>query len=176
MKTPSCFTARGALCATLFAAIAFVGSGCSSIVHGGNRNIVVNSNPSGATVTVYKADTREAVHSGTTPLTLTLDPKGGYFRGQAYTLKFELTRHKTTEIQLRPQLSGWYFGNIIFGGLIGMIVVDPLTGAMWNLSPEKIEQPLTSEQAAIINKQEGFVVVMIPQLTDSEKAGLVRIN
>jgi len=36
-------------------------------------------------------------------------------------------------------------GNIIFGGLVGMIVVDPLTGAMWDLEPADIEQPLTPD-------------------------------
>ena len=27
-------------------------------------------------------------------------------------------------------MNGWYIGNILFGGLIGFLIVDPLTGAM----------------------------------------------
>jgi hypothetical protein len=30
-------------------------------------------------------------------------------------------------------MDGWYIGNILFGGLIGILIVDPLTGAMWKL-------------------------------------------
>lgn len=175
MNKSSRFTSR-ALCVSLLTALAVFGTGCSSIVHGGNRNITVNSNPTGAKVTVFKNGVTEAVHSGVTPITLSLDPKGGYFKGQAYTLKFELTGFQATEVQIRPEMSGWFFGNIVFGGLIGMIVVDPLTGAMWNLTPDKIEQTLTTEQASLIKNQQGFVVVMVSQLTENEKAGLVKIN
>jgi hypothetical protein len=32
-------------------------------------------------------------------------------------------------------MDGWYLGNIVFGGLVGLLVVDPLTGAMWKLDP-----------------------------------------
>ncbi|MEA2098896.1 MAG: hypothetical protein U9P72_02065 [Campylobacterota bacterium] len=27
-------------------------------------------------------------------------------------------------------LNGWYFGNIIFGGLLGILIVDPISGAI----------------------------------------------
>jgi hypothetical protein len=169
------FTSR-ALCVTMLTTLAVFGTACSSIVHSGNRNITVNSDPTGAKVTVFKNGRTEAVHSGTTPITLSLDPKGGYFKGQAYTLKFELTGYKATEIQLRPEMSGWYFGNIVFGGLIGMIVVDPLTGSMWNLSPNKIEHKLTTEQVSLIKNRTGFVVILASQVTENERAGMVKIN
>ncbi len=175
MTTSIRFTSR-ALCVTALTALAVFSTGCSSIVHGGNRNITVNSAPSGAKVTVFKDGTTEAVHSGTTPVTLSLDPRGGYFKGQAYTLKFELTGYKATEVQLRPAMSGWYFGNIIFGGLIGMIVVDPLTGSMWNLTPDKIEHKLTAEQASLIKNQTGFLVILASQVTENERASMVKIN
>lgn len=175
MKKSLRFTSR-ALCVLALTALAVIGTGCSSIVHGGNRNITVTSDPVGAKVTVFKDGTTEAVHSGTTPVTLSLDPRGGYFKGQAYTLKFELTGYKATEVQLRPAMSGWYFGNIVFGGLIGMIVVDPLTGSMWNLTPDKIEHKLTTEQASLIKNQTGFVVILASQVTENERASMVKIN
>lgn len=175
MKKSIRFTSR-ALGVTTLTALAVLGGACSSIVHSGNRNIIVNSNPTGAKVTVFKNGTTEAVHSGTTPITLSLDPRGGYFKGQAYTLKFELTGYKPTDVEIRPEMSGWFFGNILFGGLIGMIVVDPLTGSMWNLTPDKIEHTLTTEQASLIKNRTGFVVILASQLTENEKASMVKIN
>jgi len=33
----------------------------------------------------------------------------------------------------------WYLaGNIVFGGIAGWLIVDPLTGAMWRLSPKEV--------------------------------------
>jgi hypothetical protein len=79
-------------------------------------------------------------------------------------------------VNLHSSVSGWYFGNVVFGGLIGMLIVDPLTGAMYNLTPEKIEQPLTASQAHIIRDGKGFLVVMASQATERERAEMVRVN
>ena len=46
------------------------------------------------------------------------------------------------ERQLEASINGWYFGNIIFGGLIGILIVDPATGAMWKISEENINVKL----------------------------------
>jgi len=151
-------------------------SGCASIFNGGNRKISVSSQPAGAKVSVTKVGLGELVQTGTTPLTVSLDPRRGYFKPQAYTIKFELAGYKTIEITLRPEISGWYFGNILLGGLIGMVVVDPLTGSMWNLAPDKIEQTLSTEQAALIKEQNGFVVVLVSQVSERERANMIRIN
>jgi len=46
-------------------------------------------------------------------------------------------------------LSGWYAGNIILWpvAVIGGLIVDPLTGAMWSLTPKEIDAILeTSKQ------------------------------
>ncbi len=165
-----------ALCVSVLTATALFSSGCASIVHGGQRNITINSTPSGAKVVIIKADTGLPVHNGVTPLTVSLDPKRGYFKGQAYTLKVELEGYNSAEVAIKPELSGWFFGNILFGGLIGMLAVDPATGAMWNLTPDKIEQPLSANQASVIKNGEGFVVVLASQLTENERANMVRVN
>ncbi len=39
-------------------------------------------------------------------------------------------------------LSGWYIGNLLFGGIVGLLIVDPATGAMWKL-PENTSTSLT---------------------------------
>jgi hypothetical protein len=37
---------------------------------------------------------------------------------------------QSRERKVDGTVNGWYFGNVVFGGLIGMIAVDPATGAM----------------------------------------------
>jgi hypothetical protein len=57
-----------------------------------------------------------------------------------------------------------------------MLIVDPLTGAMYNLSPEKIDQNLTATQAKVIKDRMGFLVVLSSQITEQERIQMVRVN
>ena len=159
----------------ILSCVAALSGGCASIVHGGNRSITVNTLPSGATATISKVEGTTVVVQ-TTPCTFSLDPKRGYFKGQSYRLKLELPGYQTAQVELRSEMSGWFFGNILFGGLIGMLAVDPVTGSMWNIAPGKIEQHLTSAQAQLIKEQRGFVVVLASQLTDGERSQMVPLN
>jgi len=150
-------------------------AGCATIVHGGPRTISVGSSPSGAKVSIYDRS-NVLVQTNTTPFVAKLDTKYGYFRGQTYRLVFELPEHANAEVKLNSSLSGWYFGNLVFGGVIGMLIVDPLTGAMYNLSPERIEQPLSPAQAQVIRERKGLLVVLASQATANERAQMVRLN
>jgi hypothetical protein len=154
---------------------ALISGGCASIVHSGNRNVTITSDPSGAKASISRTG-GEVVSVQTTPCTVSLDPKGGYFKGQSYTLTLELTGYRSATVELRPTLSGWYFGNIVLGGLIGMVVVDPLTGSMWNIEPEHIDQKLTASQAALIRNHTGFVVILKSELTSHEQEHMAKIN
>jgi hypothetical protein len=161
------------LAATVGACVAAVG--CATIVHSGPRAISVASTPSGAKVSIYDRS-NALVQTSTTPFVAQLSTRYGYFKGQKYRLVFELPGHAPAEVNLESELSGWYLGNLVFGGLIGMLIVDPLTGAMYNLSPEKIEQPLTTSQAEVIRDGKGLLVVMTSQITERERAEMVRVN
>ena len=109
-------------------------TGCASIVHNGARTVTINSNPTGVPFVVRNKAGVE-VAGGTTPATQTLDPKGGFFRAESYSVIYKPQWAPEQTRPLNSSLSGWYFGNIIFGGLLGMLIVDPATGAMWNLEP-----------------------------------------
>ena len=162
-------------CGFLFLTVWTGLSGCATIVHSGPRAISVASNPPGAKVSIFDRS-NDLVMTNSTPFVANLTTKYGYFKAQRYRLVFELPGHRNAEVQLTSSVSGWYFGNILFGGLIGMVVVDPLTGAMYNLSPEKIEQPLNASQARVIRDREGFMVVLASQTTEHERAAMTRIN
>ena len=109
--------------------------GCASIVSKSNYPVAINSNPSGVDFYVTNfGGTR--VHSGTTPATVTLSTKRGYFKSQAYTIHLEPVGAPKKEYAIRTSTDGWYFGNLLLGGIIGMLIVDPLTGAMFKYPPE----------------------------------------
>jgi hypothetical protein len=157
----------------VFAATAL--SGCATIVHSGPRTIPVASTPAGAKVSIYDRE-NTLVMTNTTPFVASLEPKYGYFKGQTYRLVFEMPGYAPAELKIDASLSGWYFGNLVFGGLIGMLIVDPLTGAMYNLSPEKIEQHLSASQTQLISTGQGVLVVLASEATEQERAQMVRVN
>jgi hypothetical protein len=150
-------------------------SGCATIVHSGPRTIPISSSPPGAKVSIYDRS-NTLVQTNTTPFVAQLPVKYGYFKAQNYRLEFELPGHAPAVVNLDSSVSGWYFGNLAFGGVIGMLIVDPLTGAMFNLTPEKIDQPLTSSQTEVIRQGKGLLVVLVSQATEQERANMVRVN
>jgi len=173
MRSARCVVAAGVV------GVSFFAGGCASIVHSGNRSIAISTDPPGATASIRKTGgttSDDVVVVNKTPCTVSLDPRGGYFRGQSYTLRLELAGYQTTEVALTPKMSGWYWGNLIIGGLIGMLAVDPATGAMWNITPEKIEQSLPGARSALIKNKTGFVVVLESELTPAEREHMVRVN
>ena len=127
-------------------------SGCASIVSDSRYPVQVNSAPVGVSFEVKNEDNR-VVASGVTPTNIMLKSGAGYFNGEEYTFTFTSDCNSTRQQILDSELDGWYFGNILFGGLIGLFVVDPLTGAMFKL-PENVNQNLLKSCVAEVSKEE----------------------
>ena len=113
--------------------------GCASVMNGSDSAVTIASEPAGASFEVRDA-TGRMVHSGTTPNTVTLQNGAGYFKGAEYSVLVKKDGYAPQTTTIKPSISGWYFGNILLGGLIGMFAVDPVTGAMF-------KQPETSHTA-----------------------------
>ncbi|MCA1825983.1 MAG: PEGA domain-containing protein [Myxococcales bacterium] len=125
--------------------VLFVSSlGCASIIKGGGpQSISIRSSPSDANVTIYEASTGTAITSGRTPYTVALNKSRGFFSGSKYRVVVEKPGFAPREAVIDSNVSGWYVGgNLLFGGLIGWLIVDPATGAMWTLSPEDLSLDL----------------------------------
>ncbi len=66
-------------------------------------------------------------------MTVTLDASDGYFDGAEYLVLAEKEGYQPTQHTIDHGLDGWFLGNILIGGWIGMLIVDPLTGALYTL-------------------------------------------
>ncbi len=122
----------------------FVLLGCSTIFTGTSQNINFTSEPSSAKIEVINAYTNMQVYTGTTPATVVLSKGDGYFKSASYIVKISKDGYETFQVQITGHLTGWYIaGNILVGGLIGWLIVDPISGGMWTLSPENISSNLT---------------------------------
>jgi uncharacterized protein YceK len=148
-------------------------SGCASIVTGTKRKVAFNSNPPGASVTVVN-EQGKTVAQGTTPFKAKLVKGKPYFVGNQYTATFTLDGYAPAEQQVKSHINGWYFGNIVFGGLIGFIIVDPLTGAMYTL-PKDVTVSLNPKTAALPEKP-ATRVVQLQDIPAPVRARLIPIT
>jgi len=109
-------------------------SGCASIVCRSEKTVNVSSEPSGMRFEIVAA-TGRVITQGITPMNVTLKRGRGYFQAGDYTARFSGYGYEPIAVPVRQGFeTGWYFGgNLIFGGVIGLLFVDPLTGAMWDI-------------------------------------------
>lgn len=145
---------------------------CSSIVSKSEYAVSINSAPDTAT---FKITNRSgvAIQSGVTPSTITLKASSGYFKGETYTIELLKEGFQPKTYTLSSSLDGWYLGNILFGGLIGMLIVDPATGAMYKLPPEV---RISLDPTITAGTQESFTITTIESLSEAQKEQLVRLQ
>jgi hypothetical protein len=98
---------------------------CGSIIHQTTQQVSVSSEPAGAAVTVACGDVNNDTKL-VTPAVVTLHRKPVYCG-----IKLNKEGYAEKELKFGRQMSGWYLGNLLFGGIIGL-VVDAANGAMWN--------------------------------------------
>ncbi|WP_263262109.1 hypothetical protein [Pseudomonas sp. RIT-PI-S] len=147
-------------------------AGCASILGESKYPVTVTSAPPGASFEIVNKS-GEVVHSGNTPSTVTLKSGRGYFTGQTYTLRFKKNGYPDKTVTLNSSLSGWYWGNILFGGVIGMLIVDPATGAMYKL-PEHVSADMGTPAAKADNHD--LTVALIDSLSMAQREQLIPLN
>ncbi|GDY24512.1 hypothetical protein [Agarivorans sp. Toyoura001] len=146
-------------------------SGCSSIVSDSKYLVAIDSTPSQASFSI-KNRAGVTVQNGQTPETLTLKASAGFFKGETYQLVFNKEGYEEQIIELKSSVDGWYFGNILFGGLIGMLIVDPATGAMYKLPENAIAELTESEK----ENKESLTIAMLNSIPEQQQAQLIPLT
>lgn len=135
-------------------------------MHGTSQQIGISSNPSGATVTIG------GQLLGTTPTIVDLK------RGDNHIVKIELDGYAPFETTLIKRVSGWVWGNLVFGGLIGL-AVDAISGGLYKLTPEQIQATLAKKGSAQIQPEDDTLYVFVTLTPDASwtKVGqMARVN
>jgi hypothetical protein len=103
------------------------------------------------------------VWESSAPASVSLKRGSGYFSGASYRVEVTKDGYDKSTVQISSGLNaGWYLlGNALVGGLIGWLIVDPISGAMWSLAPEKINSELSKKLA--LNTEKGALVVVLRQ-------------
>jgi hypothetical protein len=115
-----------------------LGAGCASIGHGRYQQVAINSNPSGANVSV-DCDGGGNHPAGQTPTTVSL-------KRNADPCKVNLSKdgYEDSSVVFARAVSGWIWGNVLFGGIPGWII-DAADGAMYNRVPDSASVTLVKK-------------------------------
>ena len=130
-------------------------SGCATIMHGTSQDIGFQSTPTNAKVTV------DGLPMGNTPVVAKLSRKDNHI------VKMNLGGYQPFEATLTRGTSGWVWGNIVFGGLIGL-AVDAMSGGLYNLTPTQISgqfvqgiAPQGKSSTGMLTKEGIYVTVVL---------------
>jgi len=132
---------------------------CATIVSGTTQKVSFNSTPANASIFINE------VEVGKTPFQTKLE------RNKDHNVVIKLEGFKPYETKLTRKFNAWYLGNIIFGGLIG-VIIDPITGAIYQLSPSEVNAQL--EQGTAFNKSKGgevYIAVSLEKDANWKKIG-----
>lgn len=131
---------------------------CATIMNGKQQDVAFTSTPGGATVFV------DGQNMGVTPTSLSLARK------DSHVVRLDLAGYQPYEMTLERGVSGWVWGNLLFGGLIGL-VVDVTTGSMYKLKPEQVNGTLVSRQALLSGQTVIQVELVVSADPSWEKVG-----
>ena len=125
-------------------------SSCATIFTATKYQVPFNTTPDGADITIENRDGK-VIFEGVTPTTVRLKSSAGYMKKEEYIITFTKNGYAQKIVNISANLDGWYIGNILLGGFIGMLIVDPASGAMYKIAKEDrvINETLqpTNEQA-----------------------------
>ena len=75
---------------------------------------------------------------------------------------------------LTRKTNGWVWGNIVFGGIIGLII-DASSGAMYKLTPEQVNAQLAN--GVVMNKKnDTYIGVVLVADENWEKIGNIELK
>ncbi|MDH5638472.1 MAG: hypothetical protein OEZ04_08275 [Nitrospinota bacterium] len=149
-----------------------VASGCATIIDGGPQSIQISSDPTGADITVLNMNTGDIVTQSATPYTAVLERGAGYFTRGMYQITLNMPGYKeqTFIVEGAVNIGPYVFGNILAGGPIGSLIVDPITGAMWKLEPTSIHSLMSQEDTVPEQGKELALVIT----TDAPETAIER--
>ena len=122
--------------------------GCASIIHGTTQQIGISSSPTGAEVTV------DGMQHGITPVVVDLKRK------DTHTIHVTLDGYQPFEIPLTRSVSGWVWGNLVFGGIPGL-AIDAITGGLYKLAPEQVSAQLQRSQFSVADGGDMLLVTVV---------------
>lgn len=124
--------------------------GCATVMTGDRQTLQIASQPAGARLTLTDSQ-GQRLFDGITPARVDVTRGGGGWRRHPeYRIRLEKPGHRPVDVALQWKREPWFWGNWLFApvglGFVGLLIVDPSTGAMWRIEPEQLTIPLAPDR------------------------------
>lgn len=150
-------------------------SSCATIFGKSSYQVRINSSPASSFVILN--DKGIEIEKGNTPQVVTLKSSAGYFKKASYRIKFILNGYEEKIVHIDGKLNGWYIGNILIGGLIGMLIIDPASGAMYKLDTLDVNERLSPTSTTQTPESKSQLQILtLNDVPDHLKKHLVKIK
>jgi hypothetical protein len=140
----------------------FLFSNCATIITGSKQTVKFDSTPPNAKIFINNKEI------GKTPYETKLERK-------ECSVAIKLDGYKDFNVTLKKKTNGWVWGNILLGGIIGL-VVDMSTGAIYRLTPNEINTQLGKTIADNTKNNNVYVFATLDAIVSSEKIGQLEKN
>jgi len=132
-------------------------TGCSTVFSKSTYPVQINSDPQGASFKVVDKN-GIVVSQGKTPKTVYLDSGSGFFQRARYDVNYDGGQSE--------RITSSYSASHIFNFVLvipwfwGGIIIDPITGAMWNIDQQSVCASVSpSADSSAIEMQKEFIPV-----------------
>ena len=123
-------------------------AGCATIMNQTKQSVGVASTPAGASVTIDEHP------SGSTPVVVRLSRK------HQHLVHIELAGYQPYETILTRKVSGWVWGNVLIGGVIGL-GIDVTSGGMYKLAPDHVAAVLQKTGHAKMPREDVLCIAVV---------------
>uniref|UniRef100_A0A6C0JSV3 PEGA domain-containing protein n=1 Tax=viral metagenome TaxID=1070528 RepID=A0A6C0JSV3_9ZZZZ len=138
--------------------------GCATVMNQHvAESLTIRSDPSQANV-IIEDETGVKIYEGTTPTFVHLVKKKGYFSGKKYSVRIRKEGYEDKLVIVDTTINKWYIGNIVIGGVIGFLVIDPITGAMWSLSTNDVNVTFDEPKRPLLLNPDDIIIVTLQDI------------
>jgi hypothetical protein len=113
---------------------------CATVLNTTTQDVEIKTTPANAKIII------DGKKFGTTPQTVNIE------RGSNHIIKLDLEGYEPYETQLTRKITLWFWGNV-FNGFIPGMLIDMITGSMYNILPESLNVDLQQAQPVVPAKK-----------------------
>lgn len=151
-----------------------INQGCATIASSSTYPVRIRTEPKNAGISITNKKGVE-IYKGNSPATVSLKAGAGFFTRAEYQVKITAPGYDERIVPITFKLDGWYWGNLLIGGLLGMLIIDPATGAMWKIADPAINETLVKSSPGGTTVST-LQVIDVAEIPDQYKDKLIKIK
>lgn len=81
-------------------------------------------------------------------------------RSDNHFIHIEMENYQPYDVVCTRQVSGWVFGNVVFGGFIG-VAIDYVSGGIYQLTPDQVQAEMRKSPYNMCKKSDDSYITIV---------------